>query len=183
MNLKEIPLIGMLSAVLLVLQITLGFLPNVELVSLLIIIYTLVLKKKVVYIISIFIFLQGLFYGFGLWWINYLYIWFVLAIITALFIKETSALVWALVSGFYGLSFGALCSIPYFFMGLSSGGIESGINTALAYWISGIPFDLIHGVSNFLIALVLFKPVYNLISHFYKKYFQNQENQFQINNN
>ena len=178
MNLKEIPLIGMLSAILLVIQITIGFIPNIELVSLLIIIYTLVLKKKVLYIISIFIFLEGLFYGFGLWWINYLYIWFILAIITSIFRKETSPIIWALVSGFFGLSFGALCSVPYFFMGLSSGGVEAGLNTALAYWISGIPFDLIHGISNFILALVLFKPLYKLINHFYKKYFQNQETQF-----
>ncbi|NLJ91345.1 MAG: hypothetical protein GX323_10675 [Clostridiales bacterium] len=171
MRLKEIPLIGMLSAILLVVQITIAFLPNIELVSLLIIIYTLVLRKKVFYVLSIFIFLEGLFYGFGLWWFNYLYIWFILALITILLSKETSSLIWALVSGFFGLSFGALCAIPYFFMGLSSGGIEGGINNALAYWISGLPFDLIHGISNFLIALVLFKPLNKLISQFYKRYF------------
>ena len=172
MTLKEIPLIGMLSAVLLVIQVTLGFLPNIELVSLLIIIYTLVLEKKVIYAISIFIVLEGLIYGFGLWWINYLYIWFILAFITYIFKKESSPIVWALISGFYGLSFGALCSIPYFFMGFSGGTLESGLNNALAYWISGIPFDLIHGISNFIIALFLFKPLHKLINSFYIMYFK-----------
>lgn len=183
MKLREIPLIGMLSAILLVIQVTLSFIPNVELVSLLIIIYTLVLKKKVFYIISIFIFLEGLFYGFGLWWINYLYIWFILALVTMLLRKETSAIVWALVAGFFGLSFGALCSVPYFFMGLTSGGLEGGFNTVLAYWVSGIIFDLVHGISNFLLTLTLFKPLYNLISHFYNKYFKNGKNDFQIDSN
>ena len=27
------------------------------------------------------------------------------------------------------------------------------------WWIAGIPFDLIHGASNFLIMLLLYKPV------------------------
>lgn len=175
MSLKYIPIIGMLSAILLVVQIALGFLPNIELVSLLIIIYTLVFKKKVIYIISIFVLLEGLIYGFGLWWINYLYIWFILAFITHIFKKESSPLVWALISGFYGLLFGTLCSIPYFFIGLSSGTIQNGFNTALAYIISGIPFDLVHGISNFFIALTLFKPLYKLINGFYIKYFNNQE--------
>lgn len=175
MNLKEIPLIGMLSAILLVVQVVIGFIPNVELVSLLIIIYTLVLKKKVLYIISIFVFLQGLIYGFGLWWINYLYVWFILALITYIFRKEISPIIWALISGFFGLAFGILCSIPYFFIGLSGGTIESGINMAIAYVISGIPFDLIHGVSNFFVALVLFKPLYKIINGFYIKNFNGQE--------
>ena len=34
-----------------------------------------------------------------------------------------------------------MCSIPYLFIG--------GIHTAFAWWVSGIPFDMIHGVSNF----------------------------------
>ncbi len=175
MTLKDIPLIGMLSAVLMVVQVVLAFMPNVELVSLLIIIFTLVLKKKVIYVISIFIFLQGLMYGFGLWWINYLYIWFILALIAYVFRKETASIVWALISGFFGLAFGALCSVPYFFIGLSGGTLESGLNMAIAYIISGIPFDLIHGISNFIVALVLFKPLYKLINGFYNKYFNNQE--------
>lgn len=175
MTLKDIPLIGMLSAILMVVQVVLGFLPNVELVSLLIIVYTLVLKKKVIYVISIFIFLQGLMYGFGLWWINYLYIWFILALITYIFRKETTPIVWALISGFFGLAFGTLCSIPYFFMGLSGGTIESGFNMAIAYIVSGIPFDLIHGISNFFVALALFNPLHKLINTFYNKNFNNQE--------
>lgn len=171
MALKDIPLIGMLTAVLLVVQVALGFLPNIELVSLLIIIYTLVFKKNSFYIIGVFIILEGIIYGFGLWWINYLYIWFILALITYIFKKETSPVVWALISGFFGLSFGALCSIPYFFMGLANGTLQSGFNTALAYWISGIPFDLVHGIANFFVALLLFSPLYKLISRLKNVYY------------
>lgn len=44
-----------------------------------------------------------------------------------------------------------MCSIPYLFIG--------GIHTAFAWWVSGIPFDMIHGVSNFVLMLVLYKPL------------------------
>ena len=32
------------------------------------------------------------------------------------------------------------------------------LNTALAWWVSGIPFDLLHCAGNFAMALVLFRP-------------------------
>ena len=85
MKTREIVIYGILSAVLLAAQVSLGFLPNIEIVTLLILVYTLVFRKKVFFIIYIFVFLEGLIYGFGLWWINYLYVWSIQALITLLF--------------------------------------------------------------------------------------------------
>ena len=169
MKIKDIALIGIFSAILVTLQYSLAFLPNIELVSLLIIVYTLTLHKKALYIITIFIILEGFLYGIGLWWINYLYIWFILYLLVMLFRKESSPLQWAIIAGGYGLSFGALCSIPYFFMGLSGGTIRNGLQSAFAYWIAGIPFDITHGIANFVVVLVLFKPVYKIIDQLTKK--------------
>ena len=70
MKTREIVIYGILSAVLLAAQVSLGFLPNIEIVTLLILVYTFVFRKKVFFIIYIFVFLEGLIYGFGLWWIN-----------------------------------------------------------------------------------------------------------------
>lgn len=75
MKTREIVTMGILSAVLLAAQVSLGFLPNIEIVTLLIIVYTLVLRKKVFFVIYVFVLLEGLIYGFGLWWLNYLYVW------------------------------------------------------------------------------------------------------------
>ena len=72
MKTREIVTMGILSAILLAAQVSLGFLPNIELVTLLLIVYTLVLKKKVFFVIYVFVLLEGMIYGFGLWWINYL---------------------------------------------------------------------------------------------------------------
>lgn len=161
MRIKDIALIGIMSAILVAVQVTLGFLPNIELVSLLIIIYTLVFGKKTLYIIYVFVALEGIIYGISLWWINYLYIWTVLFTIVILLRKQQSTYFWAIISGFYGLTFGALCSIPNLFI--------SGIGTAVSYWISGIPFDIFHAVGNFVVALLLFHPLYQVLNIINKK--------------
>ena len=75
-----VALSGILGAILLVSQIALAPLPNIEIVSVLVVLFTLVLGKYVAYTLSVFILLEGLVYGFGLWWFSYLYIWTILAI-------------------------------------------------------------------------------------------------------
>ncbi|WP_228353497.1 hypothetical protein [Variimorphobacter saccharofermentans] len=142
-------------------QVALRFIPNVELISLFIILFTLILGWKTLYIIYVFVAIEALIYGFGLWVINYLYIWAFLFFITMLFKKYQSKLFMAVISGIFGFTFGALCSIPYFI----TGGAASGI----AYWIAGLRFDIIHGISNFIIAFILYKPFYSIIEQASKR--------------
>ena len=150
MKTREIVIYGILSAVLLAAQVSLGFLPNIEIVTLLILVYTLVFRKKYSLSFIIFVFLEGLIYGFGLWWINYLYVWSIQH--SSLFLSgNDSVWFWSILSGIYGITFGALCTIPYFAIG--------GISGAFAYWTSGLLFDIIHCISNFIVCLVLFKPI------------------------
>ncbi|MBP1755256.1 MAG: hypothetical protein H6Q59_1654 [Firmicutes bacterium] len=160
MKIRDIAIIGIMSAILVAVQVALGFLPNIELVSLLIIIFTLVFGRKALFIIYVFVAVEGFLYGIGLWWINYLYVWTILFIIVTVFRKQRSPYFWAIISGFYGLVFGALCSIPNLFL--------SGIGSAVSYWLAGIPFDILHGVGNFVVVLLLFHPLYyimNRINH------------------
>lgn len=167
MRVKDIVLIGMLSALLTAAKFSLSFLPNIELVTLFIIIYTLIMHRKALYIIGVFVITEGFLYGFGLWFYNYLYIWYILYILVRIFRKNQSSLFWAILSGGFGLSFGGLCAITSFFLGFSKGGFHNGLQTALAFWIAGIPFDIVHGIANFIITLVLFKPllkVFHLIT-------------------
>ena len=56
----------------------LEFLPNVELVSTLIMVCTLVYRRQALIPIYLFVFLEGLLAGFGLWWYPYLYLWLIL---------------------------------------------------------------------------------------------------------
>ena len=57
----------------------------------------------------------------------------------------------AAIAGLHGLCFGALCAIPYFFIG--------GWQMAFSWWVSGIPYDVIHCVSNTVLVFVLFPPL------------------------
>jgi len=63
---------------------------------------------------------------------------------------------WILYCAVYGLLFGLLGSIPYVFVG--------GFQAALAWWVAGIPYDFMHCSGNFCLALLLFKPLSNLLT-------------------
>lgn len=175
MRVKDITVIGMLSAVIFALQYVLQGIPNIELVSLLILVYTCLLKNKALYIIIVFVLLEGFAFGFGIWFIGYLYVWFILYLLGRLLLRNGNPLdqpsvAWALVSGGFGLCFGAFFALITFFMGLRNGGLQTGLNSAFAYWVSGITFDLFHGISNFFIALLLFKPVCRIFCKLLKIY-------------
>ena len=77
-------------------------------------------------------------YGFGLWWVMYLYAWPLLALFTRVFFRMDSALFWAMFSGVFGLFFGLLCSVPYFFVGLAGGGLSQGLVQMFSWWIARI---------------------------------------------
>lgn len=152
---RSLAWMGVLTALLFTGQVVMSFLPNLEIVSLLIILYTIFFGKKVFWMIYGFVFLEGFLYGFGMWWFQYLYIWSILAIVVLLLRNNTSALFWSIISGFFGLSFGALCTLPYL--------IAGGPAAAFSYWVSGLGFDLIHCIGNVVLCLVLFKPLYALL--------------------
>lgn len=158
-SIKTIRLVtmGVLSAILLVGQVGMSFLPNIEPVTTLIILYTLCYKKHVFPIIYTFVLLEGIVFGFGIWWVSYLYIWSILALIVLVLHKIDSAFLWAIVSGAFGLLFGALCAIPYL--------ISGGPGAAFAYWTAGIPYDILHCCGNFVLTLVLYKPLLRLLKH------------------
>ena len=152
----EIVLLGMLGAIAYVGQVALSFLPNIEVVSILFLVYTKIFGKKALFPIYVFVLLEGIFWGFGSWWIMYLYVWAVLWGITMLLRRNDSAVFWAVINGAFGLVFGALCSITQ--------GVMFGIGSGFAYFISGIPFDIVHCIGNFLTALFLYKPLTILLS-------------------
>ena len=103
--------------------------------------------------------LEILFYGISLWNVNYLYIWAVLAV-AAYFLRDMrSSVGWAILSGGFGLLFGALCGIVDVFVG--------GFSYAVTKWVSGIPFDLAHCAGNFVLALLLFRPMRSLMERLY----------------
>lgn len=150
-RLLELIVLALLGALMFAAKMCLAALPNIEPVSLLVIVYTLVFGRKSLYAIYVYVMLEILFWGLGLWNLMYLYVWLVLFLLAQLFRGMDSAWGWAILSGGFGLAFGLLCSPVYF--------ITGGWAFGLSWWISGIPWDVVHCGGNFVIALVLVRPL------------------------
>ena len=148
---KDIVIVGLAVAFIEAAKFVMAGIPNVELTSFLLIMFALHFGKLIYFAIPVFIAIEGAVYGFGLWWIMYLYAWPILVIVTRLIGRKMSHYGLAMLSGAFGLSFGAMCALPYIFLG--------GFKAAFLYWVAGIPFDIVHGVSNFIIMMLLYRPM------------------------
>ena len=152
---REITLFGVLGAMTFAAKCVMAFLPNIEPVSLMVMLFAVTFGKKALYPIFLYVAMEILFYGLGTWNVMYLYIWPCLGILAYGLREIKSPLGWAVLSGAFGLLFGALC-IP---VDIVIGGPGYG----LSKWISGIPFDIAHCIGNFVMALILFSPMRTLM--------------------
>lgn len=159
LSIRDIALIGAMVAVIEVCKMVMAPLPNIELTSFWVIQFTLFFGWKMVFVIPVFILIEGCVYGFGLWWMMYLYAWPLLALFAYINRKKETLLFWSLTSAIFGLLFGAMCAIPYFFIGWVDGGIAAGLRTAFTWWVAGIPWDITHAIGNLALMLVLFRPM------------------------
>ena len=151
LTVREIVVFAAYAALMVAGQVAMAPLPNIEPVSVLTAACARVYGVKSLLPVFTFVLVEALIYGLGLWVINYIYIWPILALVSIALRKMEGRVLWALVLGIYGLAFGALCAVPYFFMG--------GVKMAFSYWASGIIFDLLHGAGNFVIGLLVLEPV------------------------
>lgn len=155
---RELCALALLAGLMTASQVAMAALPNIHLVATLIIVTTLAFGLKALLSVAVFVMLEGMIFGFGVWWVSYLYAWPVLVLVVMLIGKNGSKLTWAIVAGAHGLLFGAMCALPYLFIG--------GWKMAFSYWVAGIPFDLAHCAGNFVLALLLVPP----LSRLAKKY-------------
>jgi energy-coupling factor transport system substrate-specific component len=137
-------------------------LPNIEPVSLLVMLLAVSYGWRGLYPVYLYICLEFAVWGIGLWSVCYLYIWLILFALSRVLREAESPLVWAALSGCFGLLFGALCALVYWAVG--------GWAAAVSWWIAGLSMDLIHGVGNFVIALVLFRPLRRCVARLNRWY-------------
>lgn len=148
---RRLVLTALMGALLVVGKQVMSGLPNIEPVSFLIVLYALEFPKETPGAITVFLLLQGVLYGFGLWWAMYIYVWYLLLLLTRLLRRFDHALFWAVVSGLFGLCFGALCAPVYLF--------TRDWAFALSWWLAGLSYDVSHGAGNFVIMLALYRPM------------------------
>ena len=142
-------------------KVCMAALPNIEPVSLTLLVYAAVFGLKALYPTYVYVAMEVLYYGLGVWNLNYLYVWAILTVAAVFLRRMNQPLGWAMLSGAFGLLFGALCGIVDIFIG--------GFGYAAAKWVSGIPFDIAHCVGNFVLALLLFTPLRNLLDKLYAR--------------
>ena len=160
---KDIALIGLMVAIIEACKMAMSALPNIELTTFWLMMFTIFFGWKIGFVVPVFILIEGMVYGFGLWWVMYLYAWPLLVAITWMIRKKDSVWMYSIVSAAFGLCFGLLCAIPYFFIGFVDGGVMSGLIMALNWWTAGIPFDITHCMANFVLMFVLYKPIRSLM--------------------
>ena len=159
-TLAELALFGILGVLTFGMKVVMSYLPNIEPVSLMVMLFAVTFGRRALYPLYTYVLLEFLLYGLNLWSINYLYIWAVLAVAAWLLRSMEHPLGWALLSGGFGLLFGALCAPVDVVIG--------GFGYAAGRWVSGIPYDLLHCAGNFVIALALFVPLRRLMERLYQ---------------
>ena len=134
-------------------KIIMESLPNIHLLGMFTIVFTVVFRWKALIPIYIYVFLNGLIAGFNLWWFPYLYIWTILWGMTMILPKrmprKVQCVVYPIVCGLHGFAFGALYAPAQTLMF----GFDF---KQMLVWISaGLPFDAIHGVANICAGLLV----------------------------
>lgn len=153
LKIKEIAIFGMLGALMYISKIVMEPLPNMHLLGVFTVAFTVVYRRKALYPIYIYAFLTGIFSGFATWWIPHLYIWTVLwgavMLIPKNMPKKVAPIVYIVLCGLHGFLYGILYAPSQALLfGLDFNGM-------IAWIISGFYFDLIHGLSNLCLGVLI----------------------------
>ena len=161
LTIREMAVFAMLGALMYASKMIMEVAPNVHLLGVFTIAFTVVYRKKALYPIYTYVLLNGIFCGFATWWIPYLYLWTVLWGATMLLPKripeKLRPLVYMLLCAAHGFLFGTLYAPAQALLyGLS-------FQKMVAWIISGLPWDFVHGVSNFFCG-ILIVPIIKILS-------------------
>ena len=144
---KELTVFAMLGALMYASKVIMEVAPNVHLLSVFTVAFTVVYRKKALYPIYTYVLLNGIFCGFATWWIPYLYIWTVLWGVIMLLprnMKKTvRPIVYMVCCSLHGFLFGTLYA--------PAQALLYGLNfkAMIAWIVAGLPWDMVHGISNF----------------------------------
>lgn len=143
----------MLGAIMFCSKLVMAALPNIHLIGMFTMTFTLVFRKKALLPLYVYIFLEGLYFGFNVWWIPYLYIWTVLWAVTMLLprgmSRKAKCIIYPAVCCLHGLLFGTLFAPVYaLIMGMT-------FKSMLAWIAAGLSFDAIHAAGNLATGLLI----------------------------
>ena len=145
-RLTELAVLAMLGTVMFVSKLLMSALPNIHIVAVLAVTYTLIFRVKALIPIYVYVFLELLDFGFTLWWIPNLYMWAIVWALAMLIPSKVSIPVAAVLSiiicGFHGFAYGTMWAPAQALL------VGYDFKQMLTWIAFGIPYDLIHGISN-----------------------------------
>lgn len=157
---RELVLFAMLGTLMYISKVLLEFLPNIHLLGMFTMVFTIVYRRKALIPVYICVLLIGLLNGFAAWWIPHLYLWTVLWGVTMLLPRRMSARtaipVYMTVCALHGLCYGTLYA--------PSQALLYGLNfqQTITWIIAGLPWDVVHAAGN-LVAGMLIVPLVQVL--------------------
>ena len=152
-NVRELCIFAMLGAVMFASKVIMEALPNIHLLGVLTVTYTVTYRRRALVPIYVYVMLNGLFAGFNFWWLPYTYIWTLLwgavMLLPRKMPKKVAYAVYSVICAVHGFLFGILYAPAQALMfGLN-------FNQTVAWVIAGFPYDIIHGISNLGLGLLI----------------------------
>ena len=166
LTIHEICLFAVLGALMFCSKLIMELLPNIHLLGMFTMAYTVTYRKKALIPIYVYVFINGLWAGFATWWIPYLYLWTVLWAITMLIprnlSKKSRCVVYPVVCALHGISFGTLYApLQALLFGLN-------FKQMIAWIVLGLKWDAVHGVGNFFAGMLVL-PISEILKKLTKK--------------
>lgn len=154
---RQLVLDALLIAITIAFKEVLSFLPNIEVVTLFLMIFTLNLSLKDSILIALgYSLVESLLYGINIYIISYFMVWLIIVFVTYLLRnKLNSYFKVAILSFLYGLLFDIPFSLPFFMASFKAG---------ISYLLQGVIFSIVHALGNFIVAVILF----DQLNHIFK---------------
>lgn len=156
----DMTVFSMLGALMYASKVLMDLLPNIHLIGVFIVAETIVYRQKALYPLYVFVFLTGLFNGFNLWWLPYLYIWTVLWGAAMLIPKEAEGkrlmIYTMIVCSLHGFLYGTIYAPAQALL------FHLDFKGMISWIIAGLPYDIMHGVGN-LVCGILIVPLVSLL--------------------
>lgn len=151
-TLRDISLFAVFGALIFLSKMLTEALPNIHMIAMFITVFTVVYRAKALIPIYIFVFLTGIYGGFSLWWIPYLYIWTVMWLFVMLIPKnlpkKVAPFVYCGVAGLHGILYGTLYAPAQAIM------FHLNFKQTVSWIIAGLPWDLVQCAGNIVITVL-----------------------------
>jgi energy-coupling factor transport system substrate-specific component len=128
-------------------------LPNIHPLTMFIMTFTVVYGIKALIPTYVYVFINGLYAGFNIWWMPYLYLWAIQCLITLAIPKripdKIAAVVYPVLCALLGLTFGVMYAPAQALM------FKFSFEQTITWIMSGLAFDVLHMGGNFVMGLLV----------------------------